>query len=327
MPLPRHLLLVLSLAVCLGVPAAYGQPTPAVPQTIGQRVAAIDADIARMLAEIESKSARKARVDAEIAGLGERRAAARRRLKVRARALYRLTHAGILPVSGGFEAMLGHAARVERLERMVRSDIGGLASLSQRGEALRRETAQLAQAVEEGRRFLRELQTRKAALQQEQTNAQQMQATLSRPTPAMGAAQPSYGSIRVVDEAAPSFTSQRGNLVLPLTVRTTYRDARRDDGPGLEFLAPAGSLVRAAAEGRVAFSARYGSYGRLVILDHGDSYFTVYGGLGTALVAVGDHVGRGARIGDVGSDPSPAALFFEVRRGTRSLDARSWLGL
>jgi septal ring factor EnvC (AmiA/AmiB activator) len=85
--------------------------------------------------------------------------------------------------------------------------------------------------------------------------------------------------------------------------------------------------VRAVSAGRVAFSDRYGSYGRLVILDHGDGYYTVYGGLGAVEVRVGDDLSRQARIGSIGTDFAPAALFFEVRKGTRTLDPRAWLGL
>jgi len=64
-----------------------------------------------------------------------------------------------------------------------------------------------------------------------------------------------------------------------------------------------------------------------VILDHGDGYYTVYGGLGAVEVRVGDDLSRSARIGSIGTDFSPPALFFEVRKGTRTLEPRSWLGL
>ena len=78
--------------------------------------------------------------------------------------------------------------------------------------------------------------------------------------------------------------------------------------------------------GRVAFAGAYGSYGKVVILDHGDSFYTVYGGLGAFGVRVGDSVSRGTRLGDVAPAQRPA-VFFEVRRSTRTLDPRSWTGL
>ena len=83
----------------------------------------------------------------------------------------------------------------------------------------------------------------------------------------------------------------------------------------------------AAADGRVAFSQPYGAYGRMVILDHGNSFYTVYGGLGQSDVQVGDWVGMSTRVGTLAPSGPDAIMFFEVRRGTKSLDARSWLGL
>jgi septal ring factor EnvC (AmiA/AmiB activator) len=139
-----------------------------------------------------------------------------------------------------------------------------------------------------------------------------------------------YG-IRVVDQAPASdgFESLRGRLASPVVgdVRMVPGQRAESDGPGLEMQAPVGTPVRAAAAGRVAFSDRYGSYGRLVILDHGDGYYTVYGGLGAVEVRVGDDLSREARIGSIGTDYSPSALFFEVRKGTRTLEPRPWLGL
>jgi len=65
----------------------------------------------------------------------------------------------------------------------------------------------------------------------------------------------------------------------------------------------------------------------MVIIDHGSSFYTVYGGLGSTDVQVGDWIGMSTRIGTLDSAGTDAILFFEVRRGTRPLDARSWLGL
>jgi septal ring factor EnvC (AmiA/AmiB activator) len=293
------------------------------------RAAAVDAEIARALALIEQSEARKARVDAEIEGLGERRSEARRRLRTRTRALYRLTRSGLLPLAGGFDALLGHVGRVERLERMVKEDAAALRSLQTRGDVLRAETGQLASAVERARAELRALEGRKQALERDRDTAAMFVQAFSAGAPRMPSAPaPAYGTLRVVDDdGGAGFASLRGTLGMPISGAVDIRHAQREDGPGLDFLAPPGTPVRAVAQGRVAFSDRYGSYGRLVIVDHGGSYFTVYGGLGAVEIRVGDVVSRGARIGTVGGDHRPTALFFEVRHGTRTLDAVSWIGL
>lgn len=311
--------------------ALLGAAAPAAAQTgldVASRAAALDARIAELLGTIERAEARKQRVDAEIEGLGERRGAARQRLRSHTRALYRLTRSGMLPLAGGFAALLGHLSRVERLERMVAADVGALRSLRMRGDVLRAETGELAATIAEARAELEALQGRKQALGRDVATAEMFERAFrsgTAATPALGA--PTYGTIRVVDDEGVSFASLRGRLAMPISGAVDIREARREDGPGLDFLAPPGTPVRAVAQGRVAFSDRYGSYGRLVILDHGEGYFTVYGGLGSVDVRVGDVVSRGARIADVGADHRPSALFFEVRNGTRTLDAVSWIGL
>jgi septal ring factor EnvC (AmiA/AmiB activator) len=120
-----------------------------------------------------------------------------------------------------------------------------------------------------------------------------------------------YG-IRFSDqgEAGPGFEALRGRLPSPVGGEVRVVDARREesDGPGIEFQAPVGTAVRAVAAGRVAFSDRYGSYGKLVILDHGNGYYTAYGGLGAVEARVGDDLSLDARIGAIGGDSNPPAL-------------------
>ena len=110
--------------------------------------------------------------------------------------------------------------------------------------------------------------------------------------------------------------------------RFARRIARERTGPGLEIHAPAGTVVRAVFAGRVAFADRYGPYGRIVILDHGDHYYTVSGDLDEIDVKIGQDLGAGERLGTVGDDGQGAMLYFEVasRLAGRSRPA-PWLGL
>ena len=86
--------------------------------------------------------------------------------------------------------------------------------------------------------------------------------------------------------------------------------------------------MRAVAKGRVEYTSDdYGTYGQMIILNHGDGYFTLYGHLSQILVAVGSEVTPGqtiARSGDSGSLKG-AILHFEVRKGGTPLDPNEWL--
>lgn len=72
---------------------------------------------------------------------------------------------------------------------------------------------------------------------------------------------------------------------------------------GIDYAAPSGTPVMAAADGRVSFSGRKGDYGNMVILSHGGVYETYYGHLRSigAKVKVGTHVTQGTIIGTVGA--------------------------
>ncbi len=87
---------------------------------------------------------------------------------------------------------------------------------------------------------------------------------------------------------------------------------------GIEIQAAAGSPVVAAAPGKVIYSGNaIRGYGNLIILEHSDNYFTVYGYNEKNLVAMNDYVGQGDKIALTGTPPNNKSprLHFEIRQG------------
>jgi murein DD-endopeptidase MepM/ murein hydrolase activator NlpD len=85
---------------------------------------------------------------------------------------------------------------------------------------------------------------------------------------------------------------------------------------GIDIAAAAGTPVRAARSGRVLYSDELRGYGKLLILEHGDGYATVYAHDRLNAVTVGALVHQGdaiAEVGDTGDSLQPS-LHFEVRR-------------
>ncbi len=72
---------------------------------------------------------------------------------------------------------------------------------------------------------------------------------------------------------------------------------------GIDYAAPIGTPVSAAADGRVSFSGWKSGYGNMIILSHGGAYETYYGHLHSIgkKVRVGAFVKQGDQIGTVGS--------------------------
>ena len=85
---------------------------------------------------------------------------------------------------------------------------------------------------------------------------------------------------------------------------------------GIDFPAPTGAPVQAAATGRVAFAGRHPlGYGLMVGIDHGRGVKTRYAHLSRILVSPGERVASGERVGLVGSTGFSTGphLHFEVR--------------
>lgn len=94
---------------------------------------------------------------------------------------------------------------------------------------------------------------------------------------------------------------------------------------GVDWAAPTGTPVVAAAAGRIVSAGVNGEYGNVVLMDHGGGWQTVYSQLAAFDVAEGDCVPFRAPIGKVGATglASGPHLHFEVRFNGQPLDPMS----
>ncbi|HSC27684.1 MAG TPA: peptidoglycan DD-metalloendopeptidase family protein [Vicinamibacterales bacterium] len=95
---------------------------------------------------------------------------------------------------------------------------------------------------------------------------------------------------------------------------------------GVEISVAEGQPVSAVHEGTVAFADQFTGYGTLVIIEHGDRAFSLYGHLAAVHVSRGERVEAGERIGVSGRNPGGnPALYFELRVDGRPVDPLQWL--
>ena len=89
---------------------------------------------------------------------------------------------------------------------------------------------------------------------------------------------------------------------------------------GVLIAAPAGTPVRAVADGRVVFSDWMNGYGLILIVDHGNGTMSLYAHNEALLRDTGDSVQRGDPVASVGNSGAPGrpALYFELRRNGQS---------
>jgi murein hydrolase activator len=95
---------------------------------------------------------------------------------------------------------------------------------------------------------------------------------------------------------------------------------------GMDIGATEGEPVRAIHEGTVAYADPYEGYGTLVIVDHGNRSYSLYGYLGELEVSRGQRIAAQTILGRAGRDPSGnPALYFELRIDGGPVDPLQWL--
>jgi septal ring factor EnvC (AmiA/AmiB activator) len=98
---------------------------------------------------------------------------------------------------------------------------------------------------------------------------------------------------------------------------------------GVFIKARDGVPVRAVADGQVVYSGWFREFGRTVIIDHGDHYFSVTTYLGSVKVSEGDSVKQGDIIGEVARSEilGESGIYFEWRHNGKPLDVKRWFAL
>ena len=96
---------------------------------------------------------------------------------------------------------------------------------------------------------------------------------------------------------------------------------------GMDFRAPTGTRIHAAAPGTIVKAGRNGSYGWMVEIDHGNGFSTRYAHLSRVLVALGQPVEKGGIVGKSGSTGRSTGphLHYEVRRNGDAIDPLRFL--
>lgn len=106
-----------------------------------------------------------------------------------------------------------------------------------------------------------------------------------------------------------------GSKVHPVTHLKSF-------SPGVTIKAAAGRPVTAVAAGTVAYIGHLRGYGKFVILDHGDQYYSTYAGLDRVSVSVGRYMHAGDQLAEAASD---GRVKIELREGREPLDPVKWI--
>lgn len=114
--------------------------------------------------------------------------------------------------------------------------------------------------------------------------------------------------------AKPSIWPCRGRLASGFGMRLIPYSSGYQFHTGVDIIGAHGTQIWASADGKVTFTGYRGSYGNIVIIDHGYSYETYYAHLSDFAVSVGDVVERGQVVGYMGASGRTTGthLHYEV---------------
>ena len=127
--------------------------------------------------------------------------------------------------------------------------------------------------------------------------------------------------------AKPGGWPVKGWLTSSFGMRRDPFNGRRKMHEGLDIAARTGTSVTATADGIVSSVKTEPGYGKVVILDHGYGYRTIYGHNSRYYVKVGQRVRRGERIAAVGNTgrSTGSHVHYEIRLNGVPVNPRKYL--
>jgi murein hydrolase activator len=330
-------------------------------EEIEQRLAAKKAEAARLETRIKKAQSDVQLFRGEIGRLERQRAGQVAALAGRLRVMYRVhAQGGALPVILSGEDPVTRAVAVRHLASLAALDARliqeyrvtserladrkgkeeaqqlELASLH---EEAKREQAEVDREVAKRRVILAKVRDERAYHERmvgELTEAshrleafirelQAKQKRLARVPPPKGGIEPPGVGFGALKGRLPWPTE--GRIVTGFGAQVHPRFGTRTFRNGVDIEAAVGREVLAVHGGHVIYTGWFKGYGNLIIVDHGNEYYTLYAHIADIEAKEGEDVRQGQRIGTVGDTGSLAGprLYFEVRYQGKPQDPEQWL--
>lgn len=117
-----------------------------------------------------------------------------------------------------------------------------------------------------------------------------------------------------------------GQVARGFGIETHREYGTQTTSDGITVVTPPGQPVFSSAAGVVLYAREFLSMGQMVVLDHNDGYYTVYGYLSQVQVNFEDEINSGDQIGRTGTVPGgQPGYYFEIRRGGIPVNPEDYL--
>ncbi|HKK68813.1 MAG TPA: peptidoglycan DD-metalloendopeptidase family protein, partial [Bacteroidales bacterium] len=131
------------------------------------------------------------------------------------------------------------------------------------------------------------------------------------------------------------FGKKQGKLFWPVEGEIVSRFGRHrhpklktiTENSGIDIKARKGVPVIAVADGYITTITYIRGYGRTIIIDHGDNYYSVYTHVDNVNVRQDQYVAKHAKIAEIGDSDSfdGTLLHFEIWNKNKKLNPEDWL--
>ncbi len=139
----------------------------------------------------------------------------------------------------------------------------------------------------------------------------------------------------IISIGSTNFAKLKGKMIWPIKgkIISTFGKHKHPKfktytfNKGLDIQAPKGTSIKSVGNGIVVYADLFQGYGKLLIINNGDGFYTLYAHCDKLLVKKGDKIQLAQSIATVGNTGSIKGnyLHFEIRHQDKPLDPLKWL--
>ena len=306
------------------------------------RIRDLSEDIQRIEDNIERIEKKKKSIEKS---LKENRNYASNRLT----AYHRMKMLGRLEIIGPPDSLFDFIIKQKNMEKIVESDLEILNRQIRNIEKLENLKAELDQSIENKQKLEEELSLQIAVkknqsikkrailkeIRRKKSLSRAAVASLEKAAERLGKQMEKIRSNRLEKISHGKFSRHKGRLSMPVKGEIISKFGAKTSGDyksftfqsGIDIKVDRGEPVRSVFQGKVMFAEWFKGYGNLLIINHGENYYTLYAHLEEFFKTGGDTVEAGeviATAGDTGSIKG-LRLHFEVRFHGEPVDPMKWL--
>ncbi len=268
--------------------------------------------------------------------------------EARLKSFYKMKMIGVTELFTMPDSVFDFIVQQNYLKRIIESDMttidteikerNALTFLSRQLAEKKKEKHALGERIDDNIRIMKKESLRRKAILKEIKSKKNLGfaaiASLKQAAQALDVRIKAIKAVSSIQKGA-SFADFRGNLEMPVKgkIISKFGTARNSDSPsftfqsGIDIKANRGEPVRSVFRGRIIFAQWLKGYGNIIIIDHGDNYYTLYAHVDEIFKKKGSLIDRGdviATAGDTGSMKG-TCLHFEVRFHGKPVNPVKWL--